>query len=43
MRVVPLKKEAEYDPVKGNFRPIAIMNGNAKVIETQILREIDRV
>ena len=43
MRVVPLKKDPEYDPEKGNFRPIAIMNGNAKVIETQILKEIENV
>lgn len=34
MRVVPLKKDEIYDPEVGNFRPIAIMNGDAKVIET---------
>lgn len=40
---MPLKKDPEYDPDRGNFRPIAIMNGDAKAIETQILKEIENV
>lgn len=42
MRVVPLKKKEIYDHTTGNFRPIAILNGHAKVMETIVKREIDR-
>ena len=41
MRIVPLKKEQVYDQNKGNFRPIAIMNGSAKAVELVVLHELE--
>lgn len=41
MRVVALKKKEIFDKEAGNFRPIAIMNVSAKVIELAILQELD--
>lgn len=43
MRIVPLKKDKEYRPEDGNFRPIAIMNGDAKMLELATLHKINEI
>lgn len=43
MNLIPLKKEKKYDPEKGNYRPIAVLNGMAKIIELNVLKEIKHI